>query len=485
MKIVYVIQSHDYEAEAGVLCKEVVGSVACVVPKGCEVASASHLSCDESSVSIFAGSGKEWRNLGFFSGLNFNLTSVNVEGTACSFVGQTLSTGAFVSPNAFWFGTRKFSLIPPSGYEAYGFIRILFYRQRDATRPVYSASFIRGASCTGPVTGSAYTSANESTFIIPLIRKLATISYDANGGVSAPDSQSSVPGEELTLTKDQPTKADNTFKGWALTKTATEVEYVPGGKYKFDESKTLYAVWSKNSTLLVYNANGGVVSTSYKEVSVGDTYGSLPTPTKSDATFSGWYTAATGGTRVSSSTVVSSSDVTVIYAHWDDSYSFTIRFVDPSGANTTVEKTYSSTATNYFPSPSSLGWGSFASGYTFGNRWESVEGGGGASFSVGASFTEFYYDTLFASVTCNPVTITLNPNGGSVTPTSITVIPSVQYGSLPTPVRSGHTFKGWYTAATGGVQVTGASVAPSTATTIYAQWNQTEKFIIGNYRIKD
>lgn len=481
MNIVY--EPQRYAADAGVLCKEVVGSVACVVPKGCEIASASQLSCDEPSISICATSGQSWINHGFLSGNEFNLTSVNVEGTACSFVGQMSGLGSFESPNDAMFGTRTFSLIPPSGYEAYGFIRILHYRQ--AREPVYTASFIRGASCSGPFTGAATSEKNQSTFIIPLIRRLATISYDANGGCSAPESQSFVPGEELTLTRVQPTKADNTFKGWALTKTATEVEYVPGGKYTFDESTTLYAVWSKNSTLLVYNANGGVVSPSYKEVSVGDTYGSLPSPTKSDATFSGRYTAATGGTRVYSSTVVSSSDVTVIYAHWDESYSFTIRFVDPSGANTTVEKTYSSTATNYLPSPSDLGWGSFASGYTFGNRWESVEGGGGAYFSVGASFTEFYYDTLFASVTCNPVKITLNPNGGSVTPTSITVIPYVQYGNLPTPVRSGHTFKGWYTTATGGVQVTGASVAPSTATTIYAQWNQTEKFIIGNYRIKD
>lgn len=390
MNIVY--EPQRYAADAGVLCKEVVGSVACVVPKGCEIASASQLSCDEPSISICATSGQSWINHGFLSGNEFNLTSVNVEGTACSFVGQMSGLGSFESPNDAMFGTRTFSLIPPSGYEAYGFIRILHYRQ--AREPVYTASFIRGASCSGPFTGAATSEKNQSTFIIPLIRRLATISYDANGGCSAPESQSFVPGEELTLTRVQPTKADNTFKGWALTKTATEVEYVPGGKYTF-------------------------------------------------------------------------------------------RFVDPSGANTTVEKTYSSTATNYLPSPSDLGWGSFASGYTFGNRWESVEGGGGAYFSVGASFTEFYYDTLFASVTCNPVKITLNPNGGSVTPTSITVIPYVQYGNLPTPVRSGHTFKGWYTTATGGVQVTGASVAPSTATTIYAQWNQTEKFIIGNYRIKD
>ncbi len=61
---------------------------------------------------------------------------------------------------------------------------------------------------------------------------------------------------------------------------------------------TLYTVtW--NAT-----ANGGSCSTTSTQVASGDVIGTLPTATKSGYTFNGWYTAATGGTKISASTVV-------------------------------------------------------------------------------------------------------------------------------------------------------------------------------------
>lgn len=66
-----------------------------------------------------------------------------------------------------------------------------------------------------------------------------------------------------------------------------------------------------------FNANGGSVSTSYKQVKAGETYGNLPTPTRNGYIFDGWYTAASGGTKVTSSTTVNlSSDQITLYAHW-------------------------------------------------------------------------------------------------------------------------------------------------------------------------
>lgn len=66
-----------------------------------------------------------------------------------------------------------------------------------------------------------------------------------------------------------------------------------------------------------FNANGGSVSTSYKQVTAGETYGDLPTPTRSGYTFDGWYTATSGGTKITSSTFVDlSSDQITLYAHW-------------------------------------------------------------------------------------------------------------------------------------------------------------------------
>jgi uncharacterized repeat protein (TIGR02543 family) len=64
--------------------------------------------------------------------------------------------------------------------------------------------------------------------------------------------------------------------------------------------------------------------------------------------------------------------------------------------------------------------------------------------------------------------VTFDSTGGSAV-APINVTPSQAVGYLPTPVRSGYRFLGWYTASTGGVQVTAATV-PASSVTYYAQW---------------
>ena len=77
--------------------------------------------------------------------------------------------------------------------------------------------------------------------------------------------------------------------------------------------------------------------------------------------------------------------------------------------------------------------------------------------------------------TTQPVTVkyilTYNPNGGSVSPTSKTLNKGSTYGSLPTPTRSGYTFKGWYTSIDGGNKVA-TTTKINGNTTIYAHWSK-------------
>lgn len=65
-----------------------------------------------------------------------------------------------------------------------------------------------------------------------------------------------------------------------------------------------------------FNANGGSVTTSSKTVTYGEAYGPLPTPTRTGYTFSGWYTASSGGTRVLSTTKVTQNKNHTLYAQW-------------------------------------------------------------------------------------------------------------------------------------------------------------------------
>ena len=67
--------------------------------------------------------------------------------------------------------------------------------------------------------------------------------------------------------------------------------------------------------------------------------------------------------------------------------------------------------------------------------------------------------------------VTLNPNGGTVTPTSITVNAGSQIGELPTPAApEGKEFAGWYTELTGGIEVTSTYI-PNVDIEIYAKYN--------------
>ncbi len=67
--------------------------------------------------------------------------------------------------------------------------------------------------------------------------------------------------------------------------------------------------------------------------------------------------------------------------------------------------------------------------------------------------------------------VSFNKNGGNGTTNDIEVLCGGVYGQLPTPTRTGYTFGGWYTAATGGSKVTATTtVTETTAHTLHAHW---------------
>jgi len=65
------------------------------------------------------------------------------------------------------------------------------------------------------------------------------------------------------------------------------------------------------------------------------------------------------------------------------------------------------------------------------------------------------------------LTVTLDPNGGSVDPGSVTVAYGQTYGDLPSPTSGGKTFAGWFTEQSGGTQVMYVD-----SQTLYAHWNR-------------
>ena len=81
----------------------------------------------------------------------------------------------------------------------------------------------------------------------------------------------------------------------------------------------------------------------------------------------------------------------------------------------------------------------------------------------------FYFLTYIGKT----FTVTFEANGGSVTPSSARTGSGGKLASLPTPVREGYTFAGWFTAAEGGTRVTTSTVFTDNAA-IYAHWSESE-----------
>ena len=86
--------------------------------------------------------------------------------------------------------------------------------------------------------------------------------------------------------------------------------------------------------------------------------------------------------------------------------------------------------------------------------------------------------TLTAHWTGNTYTVTLDPNGGTVTPATITATYGADLPTMPVPVYPGYAFTGWYDAQTGGRcygNENGASASSYDKTencTLYAQWSE-------------
>jgi len=67
--------------------------------------------------------------------------------------------------------------------------------------------------------------------------------------------------------------------------------------------------------------------------------------------------------------------------------------------------------------------------------------------------------------------LTLDANGGTVSPASKTVTYNSKIGTLPTPTRTGYTFKGWYTATSGGSKYTSTTKVTFIGDkNLYARW---------------
>ena len=217
---------------------------------------------------------------------------------------------------------------------------------------------------------------------------------------------------------------------------------------------------------VTFNSNEGTTVSSI-QANQGATITAPSTPTKLNHTFGGWYkeTALTNSWNFATDTV--NANLT-LYAKWVENESYDVTFNLGNGEDNVVVTVYSGQKVTAVAYPA-------APGYVF-SHWSK------------ADFTEWDFDvdlvtediTLYAFYDIITYSITyVLPIGaehsGTPDTTFDVITPANDFGSV---FLENHEFLGWFTQATGGTKVTSIEVGTIGNQTLYAQFEEDEKYTV-------
>lgn len=249
---------------------------------------------------------------------------------------------------------------------------------------------------------------------------------------------------------------------------------------------------------------------------VGDRFSYLPSPSRTGYRFDGWFSARNGGERVDANTVVTAS-LTVLYAHWlqesalagalntalavttgGSSTWFGQTSVSHDGVDAACSGRLSYGQSNWMEiSTTGAGRLRFAwaiDGYTYDSLALLLDGDEQMRISGRQDWTE---ETMFVGSGSHTFRWGFSKNGASSVGADCAWVDRVAWepetyvflekegGSLsqtwyrgyvgdivelPTPTRTGYTFKGWYTERDGGEKVDGTLFTLDRTRSLYAHW---------------
>ena len=299
-----------------------------------------------------------------------------------------------------------------------------------------------------------------------------TVSYNANGGENAPADQVKTHGVHLILSSAVPTRSGYTFLGWSTSSGATAATFQPGDIFAIDADTTLFAVWQENAVTkytLTFDPNGGTLTSgqSTYQIAYGEYYcdviGTAPRAARSRYVFDGWYCE-----KYDYKLSLDPEEYFAVYenctfkAIWKEpiveTYTITYNANGGTGAPASQTKTYNVNLTLSSAIPSKTytltynanGGSVSPSGKTLACafvNWNTAANGNGNSYTAGSTYLANASATLYAQWS---------------DPTA---------GTLDVPARSGYTFDGWYTAASGGTPITPTTTITGN-TTVYAHWTE-------------
>lgn len=356
--------------------------------------------------------------------------------------GETDALSAAVANTYEGFTVKAFDQVSISG-DGSAVINIYYDRNVhtitwDINGIIQEQNYRYGASVTAPAaerTGHTFTGWNiapvstmpdrDLSYTALWIANTYTVSFDGNGGSGSGSITVTYGGTYPVMAA--PTRTGYTFGGWYTAKTAG-TQVTEGDSVAITENQTLYANWTANTYTVSFDLNGGTgTAPAGITVTYDGMYGNLPanTSTKTGCSFVGWFTSASGGTKIENATTVKTASNHTLYARWTVN-EYTITF--DSGV-TEIKANYGATVT--LPAAAKQG-------YTFAG-WKNGEITYNANQQIAMPEGGLL---LIAQWTINQYTISFDSNGG----TSVTPL-TADFGATITapmaPSKNGYTFSGW------------------------------------------
>lgn len=314
-----------------------------------------------------------------------------------------------------------------------------------------------------------------------------TINFNEDGGATVNNISYNITS---TSTLPSTTKAGYTFGGWRVTSQSGNwtlngiypAGYSLNGKYG---SPTLTAVWTPIDCKITFLENGGTAVTDIY-YTIEDTI-TLPTTTRTGYNFSGWLVMLADGNFSSNETFSSGASLTNRYgnvtmtAQWTPkTYNITFNANEGKFSDNSTTKSFTMRYMTedyyllgtFIPTREGYdftGWYTSSGIRVYDENGEAIPG-----TAYWNSSQQWIYDgitTFYARYTESTYTVTLDANGGTVSPPTIQVKCQDTFGQLPIPTKLGYNFTGWYYL---GNEITETSVYTYTSNiTLTANWQST------------
>ena len=388
------------------------------------------------------------------------------------------NTGGSTASSSHTYDTAK--ALTANGFTKTGYTFKGWNTKADGSGTSYAdKASVKNLSSTNGATVTLYAQWTANKYIV---------TYNANGGSGTMATDKATYGAGYVTKENVFSRTGYTFVGWNEKADGTGTDWTSWiGKswtWTYTKNITLYAQWTKNSYYLDLNgwldgkSTGNITGYGTADIyvdgvqkanDVTDFYQKIPYGSKYEIkdikavighTYVGVHSGNITGT-------IGTSNVGVVLEFRTNKY--TVTFDKNNGTGTMKGQTFT------YGVKQALTVNAFSrTGYTF-TGWNTKADGSGTTYTDKQEVTSLTAAdgatiTLYAQWKINSYTLTYDPNGGTVTPTSKTLTYGSQYGALPTPSRTGYTFTGWFTAASGGSKVGTATTMGAGNTTVYAHW---------------